>query len=55
MKDKRGHYPGPGAYTHEGGLGVMVESKRATSPRAVFGTATRDKAAMVRGRGRGRG
>eukprot|EP00201_Polytomella_parva_P004331 CAMPEP_0175073746 /NCGR_PEP_ID=MMETSP0052_2-20121109/20789_1 /TAXON_ID=51329 ORGANISM="Polytomella parva, Strain SAG 63-3" /NCGR_SAMPLE_ID=MMETSP0052_2 /ASSEMBLY_ACC=CAM_ASM_000194 /LENGTH=217 /DNA_ID=CAMNT_0016341701 /DNA_START=293 /DNA_END=946 /DNA_ORIENTATION=- len=35
--------PGPGAYPHEGGIGIMKESKRSTSPRAIFGTASRDQ------------
>lgn len=36
-----------GTYTHEGAIGVMKESKRATSPRAVFGNATRDTQSKV--------
>lgn len=39
--------PGPGTYAHEGSMGVMKDSRRATDPRAVFGTATRDQVAKV--------
>ena len=40
--------PGPGAYRAPAGLGAQPESRRATCPRAVFGTCTRDAAAKVR-------
>lgn len=46
-RNGKAHVPGPGSYTHEGGLGEMKESKRSTSPRAVFGTATRDQQSKV--------
>jgi hypothetical protein len=36
-----------GAYAQEGGVGPMVESKRETLPRPVFGTATRDTQSKV--------
>lgn len=47
MRDRRGNLPGPGAYTHEGGIGTMIDSKRATSPRPVFGSASRDQQSKV--------
>lgn len=41
--------PGPaGTYKQEVGVGPMVESKRETLPRPVFGTATRDQQSKVR-------
>ncbi|GLI63074.1 hypothetical protein VaNZ11_005976 [Volvox africanus] len=46
-KSARSISPGPGAYEVEGGLGNMKESKRGTSPRAVFGTANRDQQSKV--------
>eukprot|EP00877_Chromochloris_zofingiensis_P009552 jgi/Chrzof1/4850/Cz15g01160.t1 len=39
--------PGPGHYTSSPALGEQKESKRSTSPRAVFGTSTRDGQAKV--------
>eukprot|EP01025_Chloroclados_australasicus_P009951 TRINITY_DN13865_c0_g1_i5.p1 TRINITY_DN13865_c0_g1~~TRINITY_DN13865_c0_g1_i5.p1 ORF type:complete len:311 (-),score=3.85 TRINITY_DN13865_c0_g1_i5:363-1295(-) len=41
---KQGRYssPGPGAYRHEGSIGVQKASKRPSSSRATFGTETRD-------------
>ncbi len=41
-----------GTYEVEGGIGPMKESKRSTSPRAVFGSATRDQQSKVRPAGR---
>lgn len=39
--------PGPGTYNKGGGIGVMQESQRSTSPRPVFGHSTRDGEAKV--------
>lgn len=46
-KGGRSNSPGPGAYKSEGALGDMKDSRRATSPRAVFGSSTRDAVSKI--------